>query len=188
MNTVLYLHIVISGCPVIIRTRYLLRILKATDACNLHWWHLTWTPVTYIGNPNVDSCYLYWWHLTWTPVTYIFCSASYCGIAIMVSSTRTSANDDPLSPSSYVLSWQHHNTSCKLSVTEHPSVTSLVTACDYSVTTHWNFSMPDFQMLVHKEQIDHQFGKFALGTHTQYGYWRTAEVVERRKSKKVGTL
>jgi len=53
------------------------------------------------------------------------CSASYCGIAITVSSKRTSANDDPLSPSSYVLSRQHRNTSCKLPVTEHPSVTSL---------------------------------------------------------------
>ena len=43
---------------------------------------------------------------------------------------------DPLSPSSYVLSRLHCNMSCKLPVTEHPSVTSLTTACDYSVTTH----------------------------------------------------
>ena len=78
------------------------------------------TLVTYIGKPDVSQCRLQ--SVQGHRLTSWLCSASYCGIAITVSSKRTSANDDPLSPSSYVLSRQHRNTSCKLPVTEHPSI------------------------------------------------------------------
>jgi len=129
---ILYFHIVISGCLVIIRAHYLLQILKAPL-------------VTYIGNPNVCcNC----WSTARILLNFMaqLCSASHCRITITVSSQRTSADDDPLSPRSYVLSRQHCNMPCKLLVREHPSVISVITTYDYSITTHWCSSMSDLSL------------------------------------------